>query len=272
MQDITLLQSSQYSAATASFLKYSDLTVKRADLKTLRRILAAFSKIPYENVSKIIRYNTCGFRGERMFRFPDELWEDYRHHSLGGTCFSLTFFLQSILENSGYVCYPVSADMKWGKHVHCGLVVILGQEAWFCDPGYLLAEPLLLSGREVKICQTPERGVMLAYISGSYQLATFNGNQSKWRYTFKNVPCLQADFVKWWLQSFEKPTMRDLCLTRQEPGGMVYVHNNYFREVTRQGIRKQRLEQNWINQIEAIFGIPVQMLKTAHELSRGKVQ
>jgi len=268
LPEIILLQSSHFREVTASFLEKSGINVTKPDFVKLQTILAAFSKIPYENVSKIIRYNSLISTKQEVFRLPDTLWHDYQRYSLGGTCFSLTYFLQTILENCGYHCYPVSADMKWGKHVHCAIVVCLEGQNWLCDPGYLLHEPLLLDNMERKIYRTETQGVMISYDLNRYNLATFQGNQINWRYSFNDIPCEQSEFVKWWLQSFGEPTMKGICLTRQEKHGMIYVHNNYFREVNAMGIKKRRVEQNWIGNIVDIFGIPADMLQDAYEITR----
>lgn len=268
MPDIILLQSSHFRHVAKSFLEKSGINVTKPDFEKLQLILEAFSKIPYENISKIIRYNTLSSLQPDLFRLPDVLWDDYQKYSLGGTCFSLTYFLQTVLENSGYSCFPVSADMKWGEHVHCALVVNIDNKSWLCDPGYLLHEPLLLDSQERKVYRTETQGIMISYETNRYQLSTFQGNQIKWRYSFSAMPCEQSDFVKWWLRSFSEPTMKGICLTRQEKQGMIYVHNNYFREVSAGGIKKRRVEHNWIGNIVDIFGIPGNMLQDAYDITR----
>ena len=64
---------------------------------TLTRILVSFARIPYENISKLIKLSETGGEWDR-FRLPAEVWEDFRRNNLGGTCFSLTFFLWAILD------------------------------------------------------------------------------------------------------------------------------------------------------------------------------
>ena len=87
---ITVLSSVNYRRETDFFLKYAGIAVSKPGHLHLQTILAAFSQIPYENVSKIIRYSTLHLSQEALFRFPDVLWDDFRRFALGGTCFSLT--------------------------------------------------------------------------------------------------------------------------------------------------------------------------------------
>ncbi|MDP8221695.1 MAG: arylamine N-acetyltransferase [Candidatus Stygibacter frigidus] len=266
--EIAVFNIEQYRNIADKFLEHNGITDIKPDFRGLNQVLQAFRSIPYENVSKLIKYGRRYGYGEVEIRLPDTIWREYLESGLGGTCYSLTFFLETILANAGFTCYPVSADMKWGKDVHCGLVVMLDGVHWWCDPGYLLMTPLQLSGRKQQVYRTRSSGVILEYDRIKYSLITFNGRQKKRRYSFKDRVCNREKLLKLWLKSFERPGMNGICLTRQEREGMIYIHNNYFREVSRSGIKKNRMDGNWMKQIEKTFGIPENLLEEADSFSR----
>ncbi len=268
--NLALFDCERYHKETRELLNWFEIENAQADFNGLNRILQAFQSIPYENVSKLIRYRKWRGDEQAMIRLPDTIWQEFCENHLGGTCWSLTFFLETILTNRGFDCYPISADMKWGDNVHCGIVVIIDQEHWLCDPGYLLMTPILLSDKMQQMFRTESSGVKLIYDGKKYRLATFHGREVKWRYSFCDIPCRRDEFVKHWLASFEQPTMNGICLTRQQAQGMIYINNNYFREVTRDKIRKNRLAGNWIREIEKIFGIPEIFLEEAYSITKSK--
>ena len=103
----------KHTNSAEEFLDYFHLPSKKAKLDHLQVILQHFAKIPYENISKIIKLNDHWNQPE--IRLPEEVIKDHITRNLGGTCFSLTYFLQTILWQSEFECYPVMADMRAGK-------------------------------------------------------------------------------------------------------------------------------------------------------------
>ncbi len=104
----------KYIDSVEEFFDYFHLPSKKAELDHLQEILQNFAKIPYENISKIIKLSRNFDSQVCKIRLPEEVIEDHISSQLGGTCFSLTFFLQSILAQNGFTCYPVMADMNAG--------------------------------------------------------------------------------------------------------------------------------------------------------------
>lgn len=259
---------SSFHKESSEFLEHFDISLNQSAEKILIEVLRVFSQIPYENVSKLNRLSDYSIEDHRILRLPDQVWTEYRNHSLGGTCFSLTYFLQCILDYCKISCYPVTADMKWGQNVHCGLSVVINNQSYWCDPGYLLTEPLLLNKTKKKFYRTESRGICLDFADDIYHLSTFTGNQINWRYKFENKVCPQDKFIHHWLDSFKMPSMNGICLSRQNTDGMLYVHNNYFREVSNAGVKKQRKEFGWISDIESSFGISSKFLTAAYDISK----
>ncbi|MFA4839980.1 MAG: hypothetical protein WC703_10950 [Candidatus Neomarinimicrobiota bacterium] len=75
----------------------------------------------YDNLSKILRLNQHW--NDSPHRFPGDILDDYNRFRFGGTCFSLTYFLKTILDYYGYATDVVITDMKAGKNSHCALIL-----------------------------------------------------------------------------------------------------------------------------------------------------
>ena len=145
-------QTSHYSDAVKLFHRHFDCAGRHSDPEFLKSIVLHFSALPYENLSKIVKHHDFEDTTEKI-RLPDEVMHDHAEFGLGGTCFALTFFLQSILEYNGFACYPVMADMRYGPNTHSALVVILNNKKLLVDPGYLLNNPLELQEQGARVHQ-----------------------------------------------------------------------------------------------------------------------
>ena len=179
-----------YYDSVRYFCDFFHLNINRPDLLSLKKILEKFATIPYENISKIIKLNQHWQNGQKI-RLPDIVIDEHARFRLGGTCFSLTFFLETILLQHHYFCYPVMADMKAGKNIHCAIIAFVDHKQYLLDPGYLLNEPMELNPEKQVIYRASNIGVELQLneISSEYNLFTFNSEQKKWRCKFKNLPC-----------------------------------------------------------------------------------
>jgi len=231
----------------------------------LKAILKDFSHLPYENLSKIIKLHCSG----PNVRLPKELIDDHITFGLGGTCFSLTFLLQTILDGCGFSSYPVMADMKVGKNAHCCLVVKIGQKKYLLDPGYLLHLPLELDPAKT---QTFDVGFSLVGLrfdhrTQYYDLFTFNREGEKWRYRFRDLPASPQDFLRYWRSSFGWNGMWGIYLTRFTEEGLYYLHNDFMRRTTHQGKRNYRLKgENSV--VEEVFGIKREVVEEVKEALR----
>lgn len=115
-------------------------------LDFLRHLARRFAELPYENISKIIKVSGAQ-RLEDAMRLPVEVVTDHIERNFGGTCFSLTFLFERVLESLGFDCYKVMADMNSGQNVHCLVVVNEGGAKYMVDPGYALYEVIALPGQ-----------------------------------------------------------------------------------------------------------------------------
>lgn len=255
-----------FKEAGNEFLSFYAISPKLPDVDYLQQILAAYTNLPYENVSKIIKLNNH-FTSEDRIRLPDEVIADHEQFRLGGTCFSLTFYLQAILLHQGFSCYPVLADMRNLPNVHCALVVIMSGKKYLIDPGYLLTRPMQISKDNPRLYRTEHTGVELRFDREEerFHLYTFDRSQYKWRYRFLDQPAAPEQFLKYWHESFYKGTMHGIVLTKINPDGMIYMHNDYMRITTPEGQQKQRVKSDYIRVVEDRFGLQGELVERAQE-------
>lgn len=252
-----------FSKTFQAFHHHFNIIPKAPELDYLAELIGHFARFPYENLSKIIRYHRY-FDEPVRIRLPDAVLEEYRKFGTGGTCFSLTFFFYTLLTQSGFVCYPVLADMPWGENVHCAVVVILDRQPFLVDPGYLLHRPLEISQDKPKLYKSPVSGVeLIGKGNDVFELYTFTKTQTKWRYRFKNVPASMDTFLKYWLESFKWNSMHGLCLTKVEKNRMVYIHKTFMRETDFQNKKNYNIKQNYHHTIHEVFGIDPQYIEEA---------
>jgi len=245
------------------FLAHHQLPEGPADGDLLRRILAAFARIPYENISKLIKLNETRGEWDRL-RWPAEVWADYRARHLGGTCYSLTFFLWAILDGCGYAAAPLVMDMKWSPAAHCGLRAELADGPCLLDPGYLLGEPLPLHGA-TSVRYDNYTGVELRHDAAGdvYELYTFTRRERQFRYRFTPAPLCLDEFLVYWKDSFYQKSMRHICLTRLDPAtrGRIYVRNEFIRHYTPAG--KENMKLTLEEAAARYFDIPPELVRRA---------
>ncbi len=249
------------------FLEHFKIPTGDRDLDMLRCVVTGFSDIPYENITKIIRKFEGGAARE-MVRRPDDVIEGYIRDHTGGTCFSLTFCLGSILSHCGFRCYPVMADMK-RPNIHCALVVQMGEKRYLVDPGYLIGEPVELSGERVDLPTPFGRVELKPENRDRYHLFTIAGDTRKWRYTVKTRPVSMPLFMRYWERSFSLPTMNSIQLTRLSRKGHIYIRNHHLR--LNRGNQKvnENIRRELAGRIRGEFGIPETLTTRARELLAG---
>jgi arylamine N-acetyltransferase len=116
------------------FLDRYALLQNTADWRFLAQLAKAYSKLPYENVTKILKDTRSSSSREKLRR-TEELLEDHLRWNTGGTCFSLCNALQDILRHCGFDPFIAMADMHYGINIHCAIIVRLGSTKYLLDPG-----------------------------------------------------------------------------------------------------------------------------------------
>jgi arylamine N-acetyltransferase len=259
-----ILDPGSHGESVQGFLRFFDLPDKDPSTAYLEQILTFYARLPYENISKIIKLRKDFTSPERL-RLPEEVMDDHARFHLGGTCFSLTFFLQSILTLQGFSCYPVMADMRNRPNVHCALIVLLNGARYLVDPGYLLTRPMEIHPDKPRLYRTEHTGVELMFNvqKQKYHLLTFDRQQSKWRYCFVDRPTPADEFLRHWQASFVQGTMHGICLTRVSDQGIIYLHKDYLQVSNNEGREKRKIKQNYHVVISDLFSIAPEWVEQA---------
>jgi arylamine N-acetyltransferase len=258
------LNPSGHPQAARHFLAHFGLVSRSPDRAFLERILDAFARIPYENISKILKLNHH-FTTPEHLRLPEEVVEEHIRHNFGGTCFSLSFLLHSILTQTGFINYIVMADMGRRRNVHCALITDIRGTKYLVDPGYLLTQSMELSKDKTRLYRSPQSGVEIKFDRQveSFQLYTFDQQLIKLRYTFQDRPTTMSELLQHWGASFYQGTMHGICLTQLRTDGMIYVHDNYLQIATIAGKKKRRIKDHYPEMIGEIFAIDPRWVEAA---------
>ena len=259
------LKLTDHADSVKAFFRHFSLRERLPERLFLQEILEKFAAIPYENISKIIKLNQTWETPQERFRFPEELFAQHRAHKLGGTCFSLTYYLKAVLERNGFSCYPVMADMRAGKNIHCALVVILDAASYLVDPGYLLSQPMKMRSTKRKMYKTEFAGVELCYDAATdwFHLYTFNIGKTTWRYRFRNRPVPTEEFLQHWQASFNGNSMHNICLTKVHKNGLLYIREAFMRETTFDEKRNFNIKKNYHQTIFDRFGVEKEIVERA---------
>ncbi|MBU1063861.1 arylamine N-acetyltransferase [bacterium] len=252
-----LLNGARSIPAVVRFLEIAQIENSDPSNENLSKILRHYARLPYENLSKIIKLNQNW--DQNHFRFPEEVISDHEQYQLGGTCFSLTFFLKTILDHLGYETDFLMADMRSGANSHCALILKQDDKEFLVDPGYLLSSPLDISSTN------SDQGIYLSMESrqNQYSLWTPGGKQMKKRYTFIKTGTSVDQFIGHWENSFHLMTMHGICLSKRDKNGFVYLHNHYIKREGNDLIFKGKFNEEISEIARKYFSIPEDVVKKA---------
>lgn len=257
----------QYHDVVRDFLKLIHVRPDKPDLSWLTRIAREFHRMPYENLTKIIRLQEVTDPDERP-RMPDVVLCDHTDMGAGGTCFSLTYFFQGILEDVGYDVYPVMCDRSYGSDTHCAVIVLLGEEKYLVDPGYLMEAPIVIppKGFSIQVGGIFSVRLQRLGVTNQYLLITHRNGKSKIRYRMKDVPISREDFFEKWKDSFEWAMMRRLCVSKQTADGQLFMRDGTMRKDTKDGKSQGKLKIDIATSVERSFGIKGRLIMDAHDI------
>ncbi|MDZ7268986.1 MAG: arylamine N-acetyltransferase [candidate division KSB1 bacterium] len=269
-----LLDPARHRESVRHFRAHFHLAVAPPSRAYLRELLGHFGNLPYENLSKIIKFNRYGGDFEKRLRLPEEVMQDHARWRLGGTCFSLTFFLHTILWHSGFASYIVMADMRAGPNLHCALIVFVDGIKYLVDPGYVLRVPMALDPARPRLYYNDFTGVELRLLppAAGYDLFTFNRQEVKWRYRFDDRPTPLPEFLAHWQASFHRNSMHGLCLTRVQDDELIFIHKEHLRITSMTGKRNVNLKRNYHAVIHELFGIAPELVEQARAALQANLQ
>jgi len=260
------------SATSSLFLEHFRITRAAPPEQLLPDLARAFSRIPYENLTKIIKAAQEG-SPERARRGPHEVIQDHIDSGAGGTCFALTAALLHILRGLGWRCEPILADRCYGADTHCALIVWINGVAHLLDPGYLIVHPVSLAGDGETRLKTSFNEVILTprERGEKVDLITVQHGVHMHRLTFKTTPADAGEFLKAWDASFGWDMMRYPLLTTVAGASQLYLQGNRFQvrgndSVTRNEIDPAQL----VSLIAREFGINAALVAKAVDLLKRK--
>lgn len=237
---------------------------RQPSLPHLQWVAESFSYLPYENVTKIIQSERYQNFDDRM-RSPVKVLKDFISYGAGGTCFSLTNCLHSILDFYGYRSDIHMAHLGSGTFNHCALCVRFDTARFLIDPGYLITTPLPVPLTGSVTHQTRLFPVRLecAFHGNELYLSTIEPDGEKLRYKLEGSPSSQTDFKKYWKDSFNWSMMNSLLITRWSPQGRIYLHDRYFRLIGRSGKSGEKIKESFDDRISEKTGINRNIIQQA---------
>ncbi|MCD4701701.1 MAG: arylamine N-acetyltransferase [Candidatus Aegiribacteria sp.] len=251
----------------AMFFDHFGISPNRPDRDSLQIILSHFSRIPWENLTKFL-IKAQRFPAEERLRLADTVISEHIEKGTGGTCFSLTEALGTILSCAGFYCHPVMADMNHGKNIHCALSVIVEDGMSFlADPGYLVPVPVLMEpGKASQIDTSLQTLVWEPSEKGnSFDLYSIDDDIRNWKYRIRMDPVNSTEFRNHWLKSFVATGMNSLHLNCRNEDGRLSAHNMNLRRVTSHGKTNEKLKSNYPEKVEAYFGLSCEIAEAAEK-------
>lgn len=250
--------------------------------ESARAPLRALAELPYENLSKIAAFHKGG-RTETAQDISARWLEasardatvDARDKAatLGGTCFSLTWWLKRRLDALGFSTAYLMADKRIQADVHCGLLFEHAERLYLLDPGYLIFEPIPLpsaglsvstfvSPNAIRIDDLPHAPG--APPGGAWRLHTGPVGALKHRFDFRKRPVDEAEFVRHWEASHHWEMMRYPVLNRVKDGTQYYLQKNNLLIRSAEAGEMRKLSDAEVRRAAVeLFGLPRALVEEA---------
>ena len=227
-------------------------------------IARAFATIPYENLTKVLSHAQ---RKEDPFRTPEMVMAEHGKWGAGGTCFSLTATLLSLVRSLGLRAEPILADRPYGQRTHSALMVWIDGRPHLVDPGYLLTEPIPLDAGLAIERSTSFNSVILTPGDGDqWNLATVQQGKTTHRLTFRTTPSEASDFISAWKDSFDFDMMRYPVLTRVVGERQLYLQGRRLQIRSKDAVETMKLDdEHWRQAMTTHFGIDPTLTKEAFQ-------
>ncbi len=213
----------------AEFLRRSAIDAEKPPVELLTAAATAFARLPFENLTKIIKDAEAG-RVEEARRTPEEVLADHWSLGAGGTCFALTSAMLHLVRALGFEAEPILADRRYGDDTHSAFLVWLDGRPHLLDPGYLIVKPLPLpTAGEVRIATPFNELILIAKDGGAkVDLHTRQDQQTTYRLTFKTTPVDAGEFLRAWDVSFDADMMRYPVLSRVVGNQQIYFQKQHL--------------------------------------------
>ena len=230
----------------------------------------AFSRLPYENITKIIRRAEAG-SDETARRNPEEVVADHILWGTGGTCFSLTSALCRLTRGMGFETEYIMADRSYGQNTHSALCVRIDGEPYLVDPGFLITEPVSLTMTGPKEITSGGERLILVPGAAGVSLHTMRGGKSVHRLTYKTEPADADEFNKAWDASFHWEMMNYPLLARAEASCRIYLRGSMFQVSNNDSVNRVKIPEGELPaKISGEFGIHPEVVVRALKILKGR--
>jgi arylamine N-acetyltransferase len=223
----------------------------------IESIAGAFARLPYENITKIIKHAEAG-SPEKARRSPDEVISGHIAWGTGGTCFSLTSALRHLVRSLGWEAEYILADRPYGQNTHCALILRIDGAPHLLDPGFLITKPVpLLATGEQKI-KTGFNTLTLAREENKNRisLSTLQQGAMTHRLAYKILPADEAEFLKAWDASFSWDMMHYPLLTHTSGSRQLYLRGSRLQIRGIDSIHRQKIRpDDLVSRIASEFHI-----------------
>jgi arylamine N-acetyltransferase len=243
--------------ALSLFKRHFGIQVGGPPDQVLEAVVTAFSRLPYENITKIIKRAECGSPGKSR-RYPEEVIRDHIAWGSGGTCFSLTSALRQLVRSLGWEAEYILADRRYGQDTHCALLLRIEGVPHLLDPGFLIVKPIPLRPGAEREIRTGFNRVVLAPEGQKdrVSLSTIGQSSRTCRLTYKTSPVDEGEFFRAWDASFGWDMMRYPLLTRAAANSQIYFRGSRLQVSSAGKIEKSEIPDDGLAaRIAAEFSI-----------------
>jgi arylamine N-acetyltransferase len=258
--------------ALSIFLNQFNINPRSSKKLLLKEVLHNFSRLPYENLTKIVKSAKVSDSFKRL-RMPLELISDHIRFNTGGTCFSLTFCLREFLKLLGFDAHLLSGNIRGiPNNDHSLVLIYLEGEKYIADPGYLFSFPLKLNSLSSSKYSTPIRDVIITpkHEGTIYEVSTKDASGSHLRYTFSPEPLPSEKFIEIWMNSFIHRFLGSIVLSCISKAGRIYIHGHHMRYVQKYQKIGKNIRLQLKQTIHKTFGISPQIIDQALEIVETK--
>lgn len=248
------------------YLKLLDVKESEPGLGHLKEIVRAqLNKIPFENISKIYF-----LKKERQCTIPDikQYLAAIDDFHFGGTCYSINYHLNRLLEFLGYNVILCGADMDM-PDVHVLNIVFLDGKEYIVDAGYAapfrmpipcyLDDVYTIKSGVDEYRFSPQDG------HGRNKVEMYRKGVLHHGYTVNPIPRNISEFNGVIFNSFrfDATFMNSILLTRFTGNSYKIVRNREYISITdgHTSVKKLRTTDEIISTIHEVFGIPLEILK-----------
>lgn len=219
-------------------------------------------QIPYENVSKILRLK---MPPEERPRDSKTLLSDFRNLHFGGTCFSLVNLLIRSLEIEGIRAYPVKAEIHRRSFPHFFAIVEYRDKHYLVDPGYLINQPVEIIPAGKNLLRSGAIDFTVKALEDErYQLQTQSNGTLTTRYTFRIEPLDHADFMHYWIRSFDY--INAIVASRFIDDKFIYINDDYVQIRSKGNVEKYQQREKAYEYLNLYFDLDETMIRAAEAL------